>query len=91
MHLYQRNIDLCNLALESVRAVIPDHLHSHVHDYINRFDEWGLGMEMLIDQISEFEIKISSEQFAFIERAMEAMGMGKSHRVMYLHKNSVIA
>ncbi|MGC1274501.1 MAG: MafI family immunity protein [Planctomycetaceae bacterium] len=84
-------IALSNQALEAVRSRIPDDLFRGVHDYINRFNEWGVGMKMLIDQISEYEIKITVEQFDLIHAAMISMHLGDSDRLRYLRAHDVIA
>jgi hypothetical protein len=91
MRRHQRQIDLCNAALDSVRSIIPSDLCRDVDEYINRFDEWGLGVEILIDQISEFEIKITQEQFSHIYAAMDSMGLAKSDRVNYLRNHGIVA
>ena len=89
MHPHQRQIDLCSKALEAVRPDIPPDLFGTVDDYINRFDEWGLGMEMLIDQLAELDVEISPQQFALIRDAMDSMGLGRSDRVVYLEDHGV--
>lgn len=91
MHPHQHRIDLCNRALEAIRPAIPLDLFRDVHDYINRFDEWGLGMEVLIDQLAEFDIKISHEQFEIIRAAMDSIGLGQSERVAHLRQHGVLA
>ncbi len=90
MHPHQYHIDHCNQALEAVRLAIPADLYRDVHDSINSFDEWGHGMEVLIDQLSEFDIKITREQFGLIQAAMASMGLGECDRVEYLRKNGLI-
>lgn len=89
MHPYQFYMDLCAEALEAARPRIPADLFQQVDDYINRFDEWGLGMEMLIDQIAELEILISPEQFDLIRSAMDALGCGESNRLAHLKAHCV--
>jgi hypothetical protein len=87
----QQTISLCNQALEAVRVVIPSDLHTEVSDYINRYDEWGVGMELLIDQLSESGIQITQEQFTLIETAMASMGLADDLRVSYLRDHYVAA
>jgi hypothetical protein len=91
MHKHQDKIDLGNRAFVAVSHLLPDDLSRDVDDCINRFDEWGLGMEVLIDQISEFEIKITPEQFRLIQTAMAARNMGDDHRVNSLRDHDMIA
>jgi len=91
MHPHQHRINLCNEALESVRGSIPEDLFRDVNDYINQFDEWGLGIEMLIDQISELEITITPEQFDLIRVAMASMELENSDSLVYLREHGVVA
>jgi hypothetical protein len=72
-----------------VRALIPADLHKEVSDYINRYDEWGVGMELLIDQLSELGIQITQEQFKLIEAAMASMKLADDLRVTYLRDHYV--
>jgi hypothetical protein len=89
VHPHQHRIDLCNQALEAVRPAIPSDLCSEVHDYINRFGEWGLGMELLIDRLCDTRVRITPEQFALTQAAMDSMDLGESSRVAYLREHSV--
>ena len=90
MRLHQHRIDLCNRVLVSVQGLIPCGLFQDVHDYINKYNEWGVGIEFLIDYISEFEIKISREQFRLISDATASMGLDDSNRIQYLSGNDVV-
>jgi hypothetical protein len=90
VHPRQHQIDLCNRALEAVRPAIPPDIVRDAHDYINRLDEWLLGMEILIDQLAEFDIKIDREQFGLIREAMSSMGLGDCDRVAYLREHGVL-
>jgi hypothetical protein len=69
--------------------LIPSGLFQDTYDNINRYNEWGLGIETLIDQISEFGIKISKQDFEKIKAAMVSMGLGDSDRLKYLWENDV--
>jgi hypothetical protein len=82
---YQRVISACNEALEGVRATIPPDLYSDVHDYINKFNECGLAIETLVDQIHEYDIKITRSQRDSIVRAFLVMELGSSSRINLLY------
>lgn len=90
VHPYQKQIDLCNSALEAVRLVIPEDLYSEVSAYVNRHDEWAVGIEALIDGLTESEIRITTKQFALIEAAVFSIGLGASWRIQYLRRHNVI-
>lgn len=53
MHPHQHQIDLCSRALEAVCPAIPTDLFRDAHDSIDRFDACLLGMEVLIDPLSD--------------------------------------
>ena len=86
----KHHIDFCNRALEGVSSRIPEPLFREVHDYINKYGEWGLGLEILIEQISEYEIKIALAQYRLIEQAMASMGLGDSAELQYLREHDVV-
>ncbi len=75
--------------MESVRLRIPEDFYRDVYDYINRHNEWGLGLEILIDQIIEYEIKIAPDHFAKIHEAMSSMGLAETERVKSLREEVV--
>lgn len=90
MHNNQHIIDLCNNALEATRELIPPEVYTEAYDYINRYSEWGVGIEALIDGLTDLEIQISSDQFSLIEAATAAMEWGNSTRISYLRDHNVI-
>ena len=47
-------------------------------------------MEVLIDHLAEFDIKISRVQFDLIRAAMDSMDLGQSDRVVYLREHGVL-
>jgi hypothetical protein len=49
-----------------------------VRQYIFDHNEWGLGMEILVDILLEKDIAISSEQKQAIQSAMNAMKLDSS-------------
>lgn len=89
MHPYQRQIDLCNQALEAVKNQLSSECYQDVHADINLHDEWGVGMEFLMDWIDDEDVKISRVQFDSIFAAMIAMGMDKNPRVVHLREHCV--
>ena len=77
-------IDLCNTAFSCVRELLSDEQQREVDDYINQHNEWGLGIEFLIDWLTEDETPITPSQFDAIHSAMSAMGLGDSRRIQGL-------
>ena len=77
-------IKLCNDALNSCASSIARESSSEISEYINTYNEWGVGIELLIDLLIEDHKKISENQFKLIETAMSAMGLENSERVIHL-------
>jgi len=90
MHVHQHRIDLCNQALDAVRLASPADLFGDAYDDITHFDERGLGMEVLIDQLAEFEIQINCEQFGLIKGAIDSLSLDECDRLVYLREHELI-
>ena len=58
-----------------------------IHEYINKNNEWGLGIETLIDVLIEENKSIEKEQYNNILLAMTNMGLDQSKRVVELVKH----
>jgi len=84
MHPYQSVIDLCNVALSSVRHCVTGTLATEVDRLINEHNEWGVGLELLVDDLMELEIGLDTIQFSSILAAADAMGWGESERIQHL-------
>jgi len=79
-------ISLCSIALESVDEYVNSKEYTEIHKFINKYDEWGIGLEMLIDVLCENNRKIEIDQFNKIKEAMISMGLHKSDRMTLLIK-----
>jgi hypothetical protein len=90
MHPYQRQIDLCNRALGALWATLTADQLRTVDEYINQFNEWGLGIETLIDFLVESDVKISQDQFSLLREAMDSMGLGDRAGLAYLRARDMI-
>jgi hypothetical protein len=84
IHPQQHRIDLCNRALEALQPLLPQEVAREIHENINFYDEWGLGMEHLISYLLDFDQQISLEQFQEIHAAMEAMHLEHSRPMLQL-------
>jgi hypothetical protein len=76
--------ELCAVALESVKDVLPPRLFRDAHDWVHQHGEWGLAMEFVIDWIGDLELPVDQAQFDAIERAMTAMDWTESSRMKWL-------
>lgn len=77
----KERIKLCNSALETCKGSLSAEAYSEIHDNINKYNEWGLGIETLIDILYEDDVSLNEEQFTKIQVSMESMGLGQSDRV----------
>ena len=80
-------ISLCNIALESNKMYLNKEEYFQIHEYINKNNEWGLGIETLIDVLIEENKSIEKEQYNNILLAMTNMGLDQSKRVVELVKH----
>ncbi len=81
---HKEKIDHCNISLEACKCFISSEVYDEIYEYINKYNEWGVGIEMLIDVISEDETKINSDQFTKLQKALEIIGLGQSERMKAL-------
>ena len=79
-------IKLCNDALNSCASLIARESSTEISEYINKYNEWSVGIELLIDLLIEDQKKISENQFQLIETAMSAMDLENSERVIHLRQ-----
>ncbi len=70
---WRHNKNLSALAFESVFRVLPKEEALEIKELIFEVDEWGLGIETLIDTLVECNIAISPAQKCAIDSAVESM------------------
>ena len=63
---------LCNAALVSVEDLLPPALYQEADAWINQYDEWGLAIEFVIDEVGELGLPLAREQFEAIRAAMRS-------------------
>ncbi len=80
----KERINLCSISLEACKCFVNTETYNEINEYINKYNEWGVGIEMLIDIISENETRINCDQFTKLQKAMESMGLGQSDRMRTL-------
>ena len=79
------SIKLCNIALEANKNLIDSEAYEEIADYINKNNEWGIGIEMLIDILCEEKSQVEKGQFKKIKEAMKSMGLEKGNRMETLN------
>ena len=74
MSLHARKCrQLSETAFELVKPLLPTKAAEDIRAFIYDHNEWGLGIEILVDVLLEERIAVSSQQKAAIALAMEAM------------------
>lgn len=69
---------LSERAFELSRELLSPEIAQAVEEYIYKYNEWGVGVEMLVDALLEGEIRVSAAQKRAIMEAMDAMGLDRS-------------
>ncbi len=72
---WQRNLDLSKAAYEAVEELLPDNVASTIREFIYDVNEWGLGVETIIDALLEYDIHVSRDQKSAIDVAADSMGL----------------
>jgi hypothetical protein len=81
-------IKLSNTALEACRDLIGSNEYYDIYAYINDHNEWGLGVEILVDIICEEHDAVSVSQCDKIVVALESMGLGKSKHLHFFKQHT---
>jgi hypothetical protein len=74
----QNTIELCLAALQSVRSSISQERALEIEQCITTYNEWGLGLENLIVELIDQDVKILPIQYESFSRAMAAMELSES-------------
>ena len=69
----KKNLELSKVAFEAIRSLLPRTSAEHIREYIYDHNEWGLGVEMIVDVLLEEDIAITGPQKKAIFDALEAM------------------
>lgn len=72
------NLELSSFAFSQLEQTLSTADAEIIRDYIFEHNEWGLGMETLVDFILDRDIVISSDQKHAVLAAMSAMGLQRS-------------
>lgn len=67
------NLALSKKAFEAVSPKLDDETRAQSHEFIYEANEWGLGVELLIDFLMEEGVTLTKEQFLPLSRAASSM------------------
>lgn len=74
----------CEVAARSVSLLLSEQQAGEALKYIIRYDEWHLGLEIIIDWLYEGGYQISIEQFSEFRKAYEMMEIADNGRLKLL-------
>ena len=69
----RKNLELSKTAFEAVKGILPERSAEHIRGFIYDYNEWGLGVEMIVDVLLEDDIAISASQKNAVLDALDAM------------------
>lgn len=72
------NLELSSFAFSQLEETLSTADAKIIRNYIFEHNEWGLGMETLVDVILEQDIVISQDQKQAVVTAMSVMGLQRS-------------
>ena len=73
---------LSEKAFESTKHLLPDKAAEEIRAFIYEHNEWGLGVEVLIDVLIEGDTALSQDQKEAIEQAMNEMGLDRNQSLL---------
>jgi hypothetical protein len=81
----KQNLELSKAAFEAIKDRLPESSVKDIREYVYDYNEWGLGVEMIVDVLLEDDIAITISQKKAIVEAMDAMGLDRSqHEIRVL-------
>lgn len=79
--------DLSAAAFHAVRDLLPDRDAGSIRGYIYEANEWGLGVEAIIDALVECNIEISQFQKRALDAAADSMGLDRDQTKLRVSDN----
>lgn len=84
----RERISLSNAAVEQCRSLLSNEEYGEALELINDHNEYGVGIELLIDVVCEENEKLTENQCTAILAALESMGLGASHRAEKVRRHA---
>lgn len=76
--------DSCNHALDSAKNLLPPEVADNIDELMNEHNEWGVGIEMLIDCLAEQDARINQAQYGALQAALVTMDLEHEDRMLLL-------
>lgn len=80
----QKRNDICNAALTRTKDLLPEEVAADIDALMNEHNEWGVGIEMLIDCLAEQDTRIGQAQYGALKAALTSMGLEHEDRMLIL-------
>ena len=84
MSKYRNIINQCKSAIEKIESILTPKEFQECIDYITKYAEWLLGIELAIDWLIENDQKITSENYQEFEKAYKLMKLESDTRLQHL-------
>ncbi|MGD1918270.1 MAG: MafI family immunity protein [Pleurocapsa sp.] len=84
MSKYRNIINQCKSAIEKIESILTPKEFQECIDYITKYEEWLLGIELAIDWLIENDQKITSENYQEFEKAYKLMKVESDTRLQHL-------
>ncbi len=84
MSKYRNIINQCKSAIEKIESILTPKEFQECIDYITKYEEWLLGIELAIDWLIENDQKITSENYQEFEKAYKLMKLESDTRLQHL-------
>ena len=69
----KKNLELSKAAFEAIKDLLPGSSAEEIRGLIYDYNEWGLGVEMIVDVLLEDDISITGSQKKAMLDALDAM------------------
>jgi hypothetical protein len=73
----KHNLELSKKAYIAVAPKLEEKIRSDIYEYIHEVNEWGLGVETIIDYLVEEEIELSKEEMEALSEAASSMAINR--------------
>ncbi|RRJ83794.1 MafI family immunity protein [Aestuariirhabdus litorea] len=71
--IQKHNLELSKQAYAAVAHKLKEGARIEIYGYIYKFNEWGLGVEALVDFLVEEDVELSSTEMEALSKAAESM------------------
>ena len=78
----KHNLELSKNAYAAVASKLEENIRGDIYEYIHEVNEWGLGVETIIDYLVEEEIELSQEEMNALSEAASSMAIDRGLKMI---------